>query len=108
MTAPRLVDWDGDGDLDLNAGSFGDSYGQQGEGGGVYLARNLGSKGKPEFGPLETLIPPSPKGFTEPTRPDAGPKSCCWKNLAVWALANPQPSKPAAAASAGTPNGNFF
>jgi len=72
MTAPRLVDWDGDGDLDLIAGSFGDSYSQQSKGGAVYLSRNLGANGKPAFGRLETLIPPSPKGQTEPTRPDAG------------------------------------
>ncbi len=72
MTAPRLVDWDSDGDLDLIAGSFGDSYGPTGKGGGVYLSRNTGKKGQPSFGALETLIAPSAKGGTEPTRPDAG------------------------------------
>ncbi len=72
MTAPRLVDWDGDGDLDLIAGSFGDSYSQQGKGGAVYLSRNNGTDKKPVFGKLETLIPPSPKGQSKPTRPDAG------------------------------------
>ncbi len=72
MTAPRLVDWDSDGDLDLIAGSFGDSYGQNAKGGGVYLALNNGTKGKPSFGALTTLIPPSPKGQTKPTRPDSG------------------------------------
>ncbi len=72
MTAPRLVDWDGDGDMDLIAGSFGDSYGPNGTGGGVYLSRNNGSVGKPAFAALETLIAPSPKGHAAPTRPDAG------------------------------------
>ena len=72
MTAPRLVDWDGDGDLDLLTGSFGDSYGQKQPGGGVYLSLNDGSEGKPKFGELQTLIEPSQKGHTEPVRPDAG------------------------------------
>ncbi|MHC4136193.1 MAG: FG-GAP repeat domain-containing protein [Planctomycetota bacterium] len=72
MTAPRLIDWDGDGDLDLIAGSFGSVWGPTGTGGGVYLSRNDGTKGQPSFGALETLIAPKPKGGTEPIRPDAG------------------------------------
>ena len=72
MTAPRLVDWDGDGDMDLLAGSFSNSWSPQGQGGGVYLARNNGAKGKPVFGALETILAPQPKGGTEPQRPDAG------------------------------------
>ncbi|MFT5288235.1 MAG: hypothetical protein ACI8QC_002451 [Planctomycetota bacterium] len=71
MTSPRLVDWDGDGDLDLIAGSFGDSYGD-GVGGAVYLFLNVGSKGQPDFNSPDVLISPSPKGHKQPTRPDAG------------------------------------
>ena len=71
LTTPRLVDWDADGDLDLIAGSFGDTW-QDAAGGGVYLCRNEGSEGAPRFGALETLIEPSRKGHTRPTRPDAG------------------------------------
>ena len=69
MTTPRLVDWDGDGDQDLIAGSFG---GRDGEGGGVYLAVNEGAVGAPRFGALEVLIAPSAFGWKASTRPDRG------------------------------------
>ncbi len=71
MTAPRLVDWDGDGDHDIIAGSFGDSFGD-GAGGAAYLCINEGKAGAPSFGALQVLIPPSKKGHSAPTRPDAG------------------------------------
>jgi hypothetical protein len=68
LTAPRLVDWDGDGNFDLVCGSFG---------GGVYLYRNRGKPGRPRFGDPQALIPPAEeKGGTataaEPTRPTEG------------------------------------
>ncbi|MCP3918828.1 MAG: VCBS repeat-containing protein [bacterium] len=72
MTAPRLVDWDADGDIDLVAGSFSDTFKQKGIGGGVYLSRNAGEAGRPAFGPLEPLIAPAPKGASELRGPDAG------------------------------------
>ncbi len=72
MTALRMVDWDGDGDLDILAGSFGDCWDQKRAGGGVYLSRNVGQTGQPAFDALQTLIAPSQKGQKSPTRPDAG------------------------------------
>src|SRR5205823_377552 len=49
---PFLIDWDGDGDLDLISGC---------SDGGVYLAENKAGKGKPpEFLPFRPLIKPRP------------------------------------------------
>lgn len=44
---PFLVDWDGDGDLDLLSGSAS---------GGAFLFRNVGNAGEPKFGAIETLV----------------------------------------------------
>jgi hypothetical protein len=71
VATPRLVDWDGDGLVDLLIGSFGDSRGQN-PGGAVYLYRNTGKSGAPVFGTPQVLVVPSPKGTDAPTRPDAG------------------------------------
>jgi hypothetical protein len=51
---PFLVDWDGDGDLDLLSGSAE---------GGVFLFTNQGSKSRPEFAQPVTLIEPA--GYVE-------------------------------------------
>lgn len=67
----RLVDWNGDGLMDLAAGSMGDAYGA-GEGGGVYLFLNTGDAKTARFGTMQTLLAASPKGATTATRPDAG------------------------------------
>ncbi len=48
---PFVIDWDGDGDLDILSGS---------SNGGVQWAENHGGKGKsPELKPLQSLIPPA-------------------------------------------------
>lgn len=44
---PFLIDWDGDGDLDLLSGS---------SSGGAFLFANRGSKTTPDFGPRQTLL----------------------------------------------------
>jgi VCBS repeat protein len=71
MTAPVLVDWDGDGDLDLVTGSFGGDL-EEDSGGGVYLSINEGRAGEPRFGELIALVAPSSTVPEEPTRPDNG------------------------------------
>jgi hypothetical protein len=71
ITSPRLVDLDRDGRVDLLIGSYGDSYAAK-PGGGVYWFRNVGEPGSPKFATAVTLIEPSQKGATAPTRPDGG------------------------------------
>ncbi|MEM8884967.1 MAG: VCBS repeat-containing protein [Planctomycetota bacterium] len=78
MTAPQLIDWDGDGDLDIVVGTFGDTFNMQGKTGGIYLARNNGKNGAPSFAAFETLIAPQPRSGDELKRPDSGlyPHAC--------------------------------
>ncbi len=72
VATPRMVDFDGDGMLDLVVGSMGDSYGTA-AGGGVHWFRNTGKGGAPEFAAAVDLVPASAKELAdEPTRPDAG------------------------------------
>ena len=47
-SAPHLVDWDNDGDLDLISGS---------SVGGVFISTNSGSRSAPEYEPFRILIP---------------------------------------------------
>ncbi|MCK0132645.1 VCBS repeat-containing protein [Flavobacteriaceae bacterium F08102] len=46
---PRIADWDGDGRFDILIGTI---YGE------VFLLRNTGSKGSPEFSEVTTLVEP--------------------------------------------------
>lgn len=60
---PFLVDWDGDGDLDLLSGSAS---------GGAFLFPNDGSKTEPKFGARQTLVEPfGHRGEGEPRFGDA-------------------------------------
>jgi hypothetical protein len=71
MTAPQLIDWNGDGLMDLVCGSFGKKFGEL-PSGGVYLYRNVGALGAPRFAPAETLIEPIAEKAKEFSRPDEG------------------------------------
>jgi len=48
MSAPQLIDWDGDGLTDILTGGMKE--------GGVYLYRNTGEIGKPAFAPAKTIV----------------------------------------------------
>ncbi|MEM1423528.1 MAG: FG-GAP-like repeat-containing protein, partial [Planctomycetota bacterium] len=60
MSAPHLVDWDGDGLTDILAGGM--------QEGSVYFYRNTGAEDAPAFAPPVTLLKPEgmPKVKTEP------------------------------------------
>lgn len=71
LTSPEVVDWDGDGLLDLLVGSYtGDDRKQSG---GIWLLRNTGTKTEPAFAATTNLIPCEPMGgATSPQRPEEG------------------------------------
>ncbi|MFT4541429.1 MAG: hypothetical protein ACI841_000267 [Planctomycetota bacterium] len=71
ITAPRLVDWDGDGLTDLVIGSFGESY-KADPPGGVYLYRNIGKQGAPQYAAALALIAPAKTEGSEQARPNVG------------------------------------
>lgn len=64
LTAPRLVDWDGDGHRDLVCGSFE---------GGAYLYRNTGnSEGDTRFEAAQELLAPAKNAAGQPLAPESG------------------------------------
>lgn len=63
MSAPRLIDWDEDGLIDLVCGSFT---------GGVYFYRNAGELGAPNFEAAQTLITAPESGSERPGGPTEG------------------------------------
>jgi hypothetical protein len=72
LATPRMVDWDGDGRLDLLVGVMGDSYDAKKPGGSVVLYRNTGTAKAPAFGKAEVLVDAGQKNGSAPVRPDAG------------------------------------
>ncbi|HEX6812552.1 MAG TPA: FG-GAP-like repeat-containing protein [Planctomycetota bacterium] len=70
----RLVDWDKDGLMDLACGSMGVVEGEraEGEGGGIFLFLNTGTKTAPSYAAPITLVPRTSARSEEPKRPDVG------------------------------------
>jgi hypothetical protein len=66
----RVLDWNGDGRLDLLAGGMGEAF-QNGLGGGVYVFLNTGDKTTTLSAPI-VLVPRSDKSAEQPSRPDSG------------------------------------
>jgi hypothetical protein len=68
----RLVDWNGDGRVDLACSGMGDGYGGK-TGSGVWVYPNVGTGKAAVFGAPITLLAPQASGAdTEPTRPVGG------------------------------------
>ncbi len=69
----RVLDWNGDGRLDLLVSSMGDVNTDQPPGGGVFLFSNSGTGTAPVFGAAHPLIPLGEKNAIDaPSRPDTG------------------------------------
>jgi hypothetical protein len=70
----RLVDWNKDGLPDLACGSMGVTEGEraEGEGGGIFVFLNTGTKTAASFAAPITLVPRTSKRGDGPTRPDVG------------------------------------
>ncbi|MFO1055131.1 MAG: FG-GAP-like repeat-containing protein [Planctomycetota bacterium] len=67
----QVLDWNGDGQLDLLCSSMGDAYSDK-PGGGVFLYPGIGTSKAPALGAPITLVAISKKGGHAPTRPDSG------------------------------------
>ena len=67
----RLVDWNGDGRIDLACSGMGDAY-SGATGAGVYVYPNVGTGKAAAFGAPITVLAPGKAIGSEPARPDAG------------------------------------
>ena len=72
---PALVDWDGDGDLDLLIGSFG---------GEIFLRENVGTRRKPEYAPETVRLDADGKPLK--VNSHAAPAVADWDGDGVWDL----------------------